>query len=148
MCQVRSIAKAFGPRLLFKDITFGCKAGTLTVVTGPPGSGKTTLLRCIAGVEKPDDGTIEHVAPILGLVTTIATNPGPLIRLASGCEPATILVDEPTLWMTADPRRDPYADRLRILVILEGLLKEGHAIVAASHDPFVIGCAAGRIRLS
>ena len=33
--------------------------GELLVIVGPSGSGKTTLLRCIAGLEKPDDGRVE-----------------------------------------------------------------------------------------
>jgi ABC-type lipoprotein export system ATPase subunit len=33
-------------------------AGTLTVVRGPSGSGKTTLLRVLAGLERPDEGTV------------------------------------------------------------------------------------------
>ena len=34
--------------------------GELMVIVGPSGSGKTTLLRCIAGLEKPDEGSV-HV---------------------------------------------------------------------------------------
>ena len=30
----------------------------LMVIVGPSGSGKTTLLRCIAGLERPDEGTV------------------------------------------------------------------------------------------
>jgi molybdate transport system ATP-binding protein len=31
-----------------------------TVLFGPSGSGKTTILRCLAGLERPDAGTISH----------------------------------------------------------------------------------------
>ncbi len=37
---------------------FTCPAGSLTAVVGPSGAGKTTLIRIIAGLEKPDCGTI------------------------------------------------------------------------------------------
>jgi ABC-type lipoprotein export system ATPase subunit len=37
------------------------RRGTLTVVRGRSGSGKTTLLRVLAGLERPDAGTV-HVA--------------------------------------------------------------------------------------
>ena len=33
--------------------------GELLVVAGPSGSGKSTLLRCIAGLERPDEGRVE-----------------------------------------------------------------------------------------
>jgi molybdate transport system ATP-binding protein len=32
--------------------------GTVTVLFGPSGAGKTTILRCLAGLERPDRGTI------------------------------------------------------------------------------------------
>jgi molybdate transport system ATP-binding protein len=33
-------------------------AGSVTVLFGPSGSGKTTLLRCLAGLDRPQEGTI------------------------------------------------------------------------------------------
>ena len=41
------------------DISFDLYAGRSLVLLGPSGCGKTTLLRCIAGLEKPESGTIE-----------------------------------------------------------------------------------------
>ncbi len=38
------------------DINFTAPAKGVTGIFGPSGSGKTTLLRCIAGLEKPDQG--------------------------------------------------------------------------------------------
>ena len=32
--------------------------GLVTVLLGPSGAGKTTLLRCVAGLERPDDGLV------------------------------------------------------------------------------------------
>jgi ABC-type sugar transport system ATPase subunit len=39
-------------------VTFEADPGELLVVVGPSGSGKSTLLRCIAGLERPDRGTV------------------------------------------------------------------------------------------
>ena len=42
-----------------KGVSFTLEDGTLAAVLGPSGSGKTTLLRCIAGLEKWDEGKID-----------------------------------------------------------------------------------------
>jgi ABC-type Fe3+/spermidine/putrescine transport system ATPase subunit len=39
-------------------ISLTLKRNEILVVRGPSGSGKTTLLRCIAGLERPDSGTV------------------------------------------------------------------------------------------
>ena len=43
---------------LFTSVTFGLNEGEKAALIGRNGSGKSTLLNTIAGVFKPDDGTI------------------------------------------------------------------------------------------
>ncbi|MFH1488120.1 MAG: ATP-binding cassette domain-containing protein [Pseudomonadota bacterium] len=40
------------------EISFTAEEGELKVLIGPSGAGKTTLVRIIAGLEKPDEGSI------------------------------------------------------------------------------------------
>jgi ABC-2 type transport system ATP-binding protein len=40
-------------------ISFRIRAGTLTALTGPDGAGKTTLMRMMAGLLRPDAGTLQ-----------------------------------------------------------------------------------------
>jgi len=39
-------------------------AGAVLVAFGPSGAGKTTLLRCLAGLERPDEGRIEYAGAL------------------------------------------------------------------------------------
>src|SRR6202046_4816474 len=41
-----------------RDVSFELPTGTFFTLLGPSGCGKTTTLRCIAGLERPDTGTI------------------------------------------------------------------------------------------
>ncbi len=55
---LENISKHFGKVTALHDISLTIKNGEAVVLLGPSGCGKTTLLRCIAGLEKPDQGTI------------------------------------------------------------------------------------------
>lgn len=56
---VSGVAKRFGYRLIFKDITFDIEAGDSLSIAGPNGSGKSTLVRILAGVIRPTEGLVE-----------------------------------------------------------------------------------------
>ena len=40
------------------DVAFSCTPDKLLVIIGPSGAGKTTIIRMLAGLDKPDEGTI------------------------------------------------------------------------------------------
>ena len=56
--QAEKVAKGFGDRLLFENLTFSLPPGGIVGVIGPNGAGKTTLFRMIAGEEQPDAGEL------------------------------------------------------------------------------------------
>jgi|WetSurMetagenome_2_1015567.scaffolds.fasta_scaffold85741_3 heme exporter protein A len=55
---VENLARFFGPRLVFKEVSFSLSSGQSLAVTGRNGSGKTTLLRLLAGLSSPSKGKI------------------------------------------------------------------------------------------
>jgi sulfate transport system ATP-binding protein len=56
--EARNITKRFGDFLALDDVSVDVPTGSLTALLGPSGSGKSTLLRVIAGLERPDSGTV------------------------------------------------------------------------------------------
>jgi ABC transport system ATP-binding/permease protein len=52
-----AVAKTYGARTLFDDLSFGLLDGDQVGLVGPNGSGKSTLLKILAGIETPDRGT-------------------------------------------------------------------------------------------
>ena len=60
MLQVDQLAKSYGDRLLFSDVTFGIERGQKVGLIAPNGSGKSTLLRILLGQEEEDSGSITY----------------------------------------------------------------------------------------
>ncbi|RZS93130.1 ABC-F family ATP-binding cassette domain-containing protein [Aquimarina brevivitae] len=56
--SVENIAKAFGERVLFKDISFGINEGQKIGFVAKNGTGKTSLLNIVVGDEEPDEGQV------------------------------------------------------------------------------------------
>ena len=54
----KDVAKSFGDRLLFQNLSFSLPPAGIVGVIGPNGAGKTTLFKLIVGEEKPDAGTV------------------------------------------------------------------------------------------
>ena len=57
--EAHGLAKAFGDKILFRDLSFALPPNGIVGVIGPNGAGKTTLFRLIMDQMKPDSGTFE-----------------------------------------------------------------------------------------
>ena len=56
--KLENITKRFGDLIALDDITLDVQDQEFFVLLGQTGAGKTTTLRCIAGLDKPEEGTI------------------------------------------------------------------------------------------
>jgi sulfate transport system ATP-binding protein len=56
--EIRSLNKAFGKTVVCDNLNLDIPSGELVALLGPSGSGKTSLLRIIAGLERPDSGSV------------------------------------------------------------------------------------------
>jgi energy-dependent translational throttle protein EttA len=55
--EANGVAKAFGDKLLYENLTFSLPPAGIVGIIGPNGAGKTTLFKMIMGKENPDAGT-------------------------------------------------------------------------------------------
>ncbi|HEV8230168.1 MAG TPA: ABC transporter ATP-binding protein [Candidatus Limnocylindria bacterium] len=73
MLRVEALRKTFvtdrGGVRAVEDVSFTVEDGRFFTLLGPSGCGKTTTLRCVAGLERPEEGTIR-------LDDTVLSGPG------------------------------------------------------------------------
>jgi ATP-binding cassette subfamily F protein 3 len=55
--ELKHAGKAYGPKVVFRDVTLHIERGDRIALVGPNGSGKSTLMRMLSGVEAPDRGS-------------------------------------------------------------------------------------------
>jgi branched-chain amino acid transport system ATP-binding protein len=58
MLEIRELATAYGKIEALKGVSLEAKAGEVTCLLGPNGAGKTTLMMTLAGILKPQRGSI------------------------------------------------------------------------------------------
>ena len=68
MIRIRNVIKTYAQKRVLDIKTADFLTGRRYVMMGPNGSGKSTLLRILAGVIKPDEGTIEIETGDIGYV--------------------------------------------------------------------------------
>jgi sulfate transport system ATP-binding protein len=56
---IQGVSRHFGDFTALDDVSVEIPSGSLTALLGPSGSGKSTLLRVVAGLERPDAGSVE-----------------------------------------------------------------------------------------
>jgi ABC-2 type transport system ATP-binding protein len=58
MIKVEGLTRAYGSFVAVDDISFECRAGTVTGFLGPNGAGKTTTMRVMVGLTPPTRGDV------------------------------------------------------------------------------------------
>ena len=66
--EARDLVKRYGERLALRGVSLSAAPGELVAIIGPNGAGKTTLLSILAGIQRPDEGTITHRPDEVGWV--------------------------------------------------------------------------------
>ncbi len=56
LLSIKNLYKSFNDTVVLNDVNF---SGEVVSLVGQSGAGKTTVMRCVAGLEKCDEGTIE-----------------------------------------------------------------------------------------
>jgi len=74
LVEIRDVHKSFQrdtQRIdVFNGITLDVEEGSFLALMGPSGSGKSTLLNLIAGLDKPNSGTIQVAGADVSEMTT------------------------------------------------------------------------------
>lgn len=68
MIELSHLFFSYGERTVLSDFSLTLPDRGITALQGPSGCGKTTLLRLLAGLERPQSGTISGVVPGTGAI--------------------------------------------------------------------------------
>lgn len=68
MIELSHLDFSYGDRTVLSDFSLMLPTQGITALQGPSGCGKTTLLRLLAGLERPQSGTISGISPGTGAI--------------------------------------------------------------------------------
>ncbi len=79
MLNVNHLSKRYGSKVGLEPLTFETAPGRILGLVGPNGAGKTTTISCLAGILRPNTGTIQwkgkNLSDQSGVVSLIPESP-------------------------------------------------------------------------
>ncbi len=102
------LVKRYGDRVALRGVSLAAGRGELVAVIGPNGAGKTTLLSILAGIQRPDEGTISIEPEKVGWVPQQPSLYGKLT-----------VAENLTLFARLERTPDPAATVERMLVLTD-----------------------------
>jgi ABC-2 type transport system ATP-binding protein len=66
--EAEGLVKRYGEREALRNVSLSAARGELVAVIGPNGAGKTTLLSILAGIQRPDAGSVSRAPAEVGWV--------------------------------------------------------------------------------
>lgn len=67
MAKIENLCVSFGDKVVLDKFCLDLHNG-ITALSGPSGCGKTTLLRVLAGLQKPDSGSVTGITPAQSVI--------------------------------------------------------------------------------
>ncbi len=120
--SVEQIAKSYGERLLFQNISFGINEGQKIGFVAKNGTGKTSLLNILSGEDTADDGRVvfrkglsvsfiaqdPQLAPHLTVEETIFSSEKPILKVIENYEKALLNSHDSEVYQKAFDDMDAY----------------------------------------
>jgi ABC-2 type transport system ATP-binding protein len=146
------LTKRYGDRVALREVSFAAEPGELVAIIGPNGAGKTTLLSILAGIQRPDAGSVTREPREIGWVPqqpavysklSVAENLRLFARLEKVANPAAVvarMLDQTGLAERADDELGTLSggNRQRVNIAI-GLLAEPSVLLldepSSSLDP-------------
>lgn len=63
MISLQNVFRSYGKKTVIAGLSHSFPESGVVALMGPSGCGKTTLLRLLAGLDKPNDGTVQNTYP-------------------------------------------------------------------------------------
>ena len=128
--SVENIAKSYGERVLFKNISFGINEGQKIGFVAKNGTGKTSLLNILSGEDAPDEGNVifrkglsvafidqdPNLNPNLTVEETIFSSEKPILKIIENYEKALLNPHDSEAYQKARKFREGKADFLACIV--------------------------------
>ena len=120
--SVENIAKSYGERILFNNLSFGINQGQKIGFVAKNGTGKTSLLNILSGADSPDEGEVvfrknlktaflsqePNLNPALTIEETIFAADNPILKIIADYEKAILHPEEAEAYQKAFDQMDAH----------------------------------------